>query len=228
MTDRTNTKRVLPYIIGAVFVIAGMIRSARIDRTPEEKERLAKLRARDDEREAQRRRKYSQRELGRQSATAYFGEGAEGRRLLDAATITTIPVGEPFPDAPPKDPRVYVERSSSVSSASANGGLTLSLDPRDGMGHISFQQGISVRFAQTFGHHPYRDAKYLHLEGDDLEMFEVIARLLASLGRGFEGIRVRRSDWQSVREQLWESHLASEPALAEAIGWTGSGPYNYL
>jgi hypothetical protein len=228
MTDHSRRTRILPYIVGAGFVIAGLIRTARNERTPEEQERLAKLRARDDEREEQRRREYSQRELARQSAVAYFGEGGEGRRLLDAATLTTIPVGEPFPDAPPKDPRVYVERSSSVSSASANGGLTLSLDPRDGMGHISFQQGISVRFAQTFEHHPYRDAKYLHLEGDDLEMFKVIARLLASLGRGFDGIRVRRSDWQDVREKLWEKHLASNSALADEIGWTGSGPYTYL
>src|SRR5688500_13591217 len=107
MTDRSRRTRILTYIGRDGFVIAGCIRTARNERTPEEQERLAKLRARDDKREEQGRREYSQRELARQSAAAYFGEGAEGRRLLDAATITTIPVGEPFPDAPPKDPRVY-------------------------------------------------------------------------------------------------------------------------
>lgn len=227
MTDRSTPKRILPYIVGAVFVIAGMIRSARNERTPEEQERLAKLRARDEERDAQRRREYDQRTLARHSALTYFGDAGEGRRLLDAATVTTIPVGEPFPDAPPKGPR-YVERVSSISSTAANAALTLSLDARDGMGQISFRQGGIVRWEQQFGHDPYRDSKYLHLEGDDLEMFKVMARLLASLGRGFDGIRVRRSDWPNVREQLWERHLASNPALAEKIGWTGSGPYTYL
>lgn len=226
MTDRSTPKRILPYIVGAVFVIAGMIRSARNERTPEEQERLAKLRARDDERDAQRRREYDQRTLARHSALTYFGDAGEGRPLLDAATVTTIPLGDPFPDAPPRGPRV--ERVSSVSSAAANAALTLSLDARDGMGEISFRQGGSVRFEQQFGHHPYRDSKYLHLEGDDLEMFKIMARLLASLGRGFDGIRVRRSDWQNVREQLWERHLEGNPVLGEEIGWTGSGPYTYL
>ena len=228
MIDRSKAKRILPYIVGGVFVIAGMIRTARMDRTPEEQERRAKLRARGEEREAQRRRQYNQRTIARQSALAYFGEDGEGRRLLDAATVTTIPVGEPFPDTPPRGSRSYVERSSSVSSAAANASLKLSLDPRDGMGQISLHQGSTCRFEQTFGHHPYRDAKYLHLEGDDLPMFEIIARLLGSLDRGFDGVRVRRTDWQFVREELWDEHLRRNPELAEDIGWAGSGPYTYL
>lgn len=228
MAKGAKAREILPYIVGFGFVIAGMIRTARLDRTPEERERIAILRKREKEREAQRKRDYQQRSRARDAARDYFGDDGEGRRLLDAATVTTFPIGEPFPDAPRNDTIKYVERSSSVSSTVANAALTLSLDARDGMGTISFRQGGTVRFEQTFGHHPYRDAKYLHLEGDDLPMFEVMARLLGSLQRGFLGIRVRRQDWEKVRERLWAEHLAKSPDLAAQIGWTGSGPYPYL
>ncbi len=227
MKGRNKGERLLAYLVGGAFVVAGLVHNARRERTPEERERLAQARARNEARWEQQVRGHRQEVLARTRSLAYFDEGAEGRRLLDAATVTTIPVGLPFPDAQIGPSRLR-HSPSTVSSAQANAVLNLSLDGRDGMGSLWLNIGGRRRFEQTFGHHPYHDADYLHLEGDDLRMFEVIARLLGSLNRGFAGLRVRRTDWPKVREKLWIEHLARNPDLAEEIGWTGSGPYTYL
>lgn len=227
MKGRSKSEQILALLLGGAFATAGLVRNARRARDPEERDRIAKIRARDQERWDQRVREHRQQVLARTRSLAYFDHGAEGRRLLDAATVTTTPVGLPFPDAQIGGSR-FGYPPSTVSSARANAVLQLDLDPRNGMGRLWLTIGGSRRFEQEFEHHPYRDAKYLHLEGDDLQMFEVIARLLGSLNRGFAGLRVRSTDWPKVRETLWIEHLSRNPDLAEEIGWTGSGPYTYL
>ena len=227
MRGRSNSERLFALFLGGAVAVAGLIRDARQARTPEGRKRAAEIRARDAAYWAQQKLEHKRRELARTEALAYFDEGGEGRGLLDAATLTTIPVGSPFPDARIGSAR-FGNVPSTVLSDQANAVLVLNLDTRDGMGTVRLSIGGVPRFEQTFGHHPYDDAEYLHLEGDDLQRLEVLARLLGSLKRGFAGVRVRHPDWRKVQEQLWTKHLARSPDLAEAIAWPGSGPYGYL
>ena len=221
-SGNSEAKQKLALLVGAVFVTAGFVRRAVRKPTAEDLERLAESRARDDEQSAQRLDEQKRAARARHLGLEYFEDGAEGRRLLDAETVTMIPIEAPFPDAQ------CSHYGSTVSSAQANAELSLDLDPRNGMGTVRLNVDRRTRFQQTFGHHPYKDADHLHLEGDDLEMFQLIARLLASMTRGFVGIHLRRTGWQRVREKIWVEYLNRNPAVAKEVGWPGSGRCNYL
>jgi len=186
--------------------------------------KTASERAQERESSAQREAEQAQakREMMQEQAANGWGydfwlPGAEGRRLLDAATLTRIPIEDPYPDAQRK--------ASSVSSEQAGVTLGIWQPYEEARGWLTLYRGdeklVGFEFDRTIG----APMEYMVIS-DDLPRLKVVARLFASAGSGT--LFVRRTDWPKAQLRIWEAYLRRHPDVAEEIGWTGSGPYRYL
>lgn len=148
--------------------------------------------------------------------------GEEGRRLLDAQTLRLIPIADPYPDTvvTPGVPR------NGWTLASAAAGLTLEVSwiVQDGWltltPIIEGTRTASIEFTKLW------ETPLFVTESDRWDLLGKAARLL--VGRLTGTLQVRRTDWRQFQLVIWEDHLRAHPDIAQAIGWTGAGPYRQL
>lgn len=146
--------------------------------------------------------------------------GAEGRKRLDAQTITSIPIANPYSD-------VVAGKATGPSTlklSSAQAGLELDVRwivqdnsmtiRQDGLPLFEFENDLNYPLQSYF------------VESDNLPLLRKVARLLA--GHYVGTIQVRRTDWRLFQVRIWEDYLRSHPDIAAQIGWTGSAPYPEL
>lgn len=143
--------------------------------------------------------------------------GAEGRKRLDAQTITTIPIENPYPDIVKGSGQFPSE--TRLSSAQAGLGLDVSWTAQESRLTIRKNGTLLFEFEDDAA---YPDRKSI-VESDDLPLLRKIARLLVGYIPG--SLQVRRTDWRLFQDRIWNEYLQSHPELVTKFGLTGPPPY---
>ncbi len=206
------------YWVGGLAAAMSVIRMLK----PETERERAEDRA--NERRASKIRAERERLWAQEAARNKLGDdfwllGAEGRKRLDAQTLTSIPIANPYSDVVAGK---GTNSTQKLSSAQAGLELEVRWIVQDNNLTI-WQDGLRLFDFENDLNYPNRS---YFIESDELPLLRKVARLLA--GHYVGTLRVRRTDWRKFQVRIWEDYLRSRPDVAAQIGWTGSPPYPEL
>lgn len=209
-------------VLGAAGAVLGLILGAQ-NMTPEDR-RAFKQRQVRRQRGVVRERHDRERERLREKMRREFFENGPGKCLAREQGLMVFPASDPFPDGTFETYEASGFRRSipgGFIAVSESAGARFSLiHDSEGPGGFRLHRPDGSSWAGEYGsidplnvdYAPY----YLKQKRFDelIEDAKLIARLIAAPGSRYRQVSLKRLDYETIREAIWNEHLRENPHIA--------------